>query len=268
MLRSVLAHRSLIADFVRRDFKTRFAGSVLGIVWNVIHPLVMILIYALVFSQVMRAKLPGSASAWSYSIFLCSGIIPWVLFNDLLMRYTGLFFEHANLIKKVSFPREILHASAMITGSINFIISFTIFAVLLAILHVIGSHPVNIPFFSLILFLLTLVLQQVFCLGIGLAASVLNVFFRDVAQLVTIVVQLWFWFTPIVYVETVVPDALKSFLRINPMYHFMEIYRSILYLNTVPSVWTFFIVCVISFASLGVGYTIYRRLVEDVADEI
>jgi lipopolysaccharide transport system permease protein len=259
---------SLVKDFIYRDFKARFAGSILGGAWNILHPLVMILIYILIFSQVMRAKLPGSASGFGYSIYLCSGILPWGMFNELLMRYTQTFFEHSNLIKKVSFPREILHVSALVTGCINFAIAFTIFVVFLAILHVTGRHNVQITLGQTMILIATLGFQQVFCLGLGLAFSVLNVFFRDVGQLVAIMAQLWFWVTPIVYPLSVIPEKLKFIFELNPMYHFMHVYRSILYMNRAPEWSTLGIMSGISILTFFIGYLIYKKLVTGVPDEI
>lgn len=268
MFANVFKHSGLIRDFVYRDFKARYAGSVLGITWNILHPLVMIVIYVVVFSQVMRAKIPGAATGFGYSIYLCSAIIPWGMFMELLLRYTNLFFEHSNLIKKVSFPREILHISALISGTINFLISFTIFMLFLGILHVTGKHPVSIPFSRMLLLFGVLLLQQVFCLGLGLAFSVLNVFFRDVGQLVNIAAQLWFWFTPIVYPLSVVPERLKGFFLLNPLYYYMKVYRSILYLNQNPEWKTVGIAAAVSLVTFLAGYSIYRKLRDEVTDEI
>ena len=268
MINSVIKNWGLIKDFVHRDFKARFAGSILGVVWNIIHPLVMIGIYILVFSQVMRARLPGLPTRYGYTLYLCAAMLPWGMFNELMLRYTNLFFEHANLIKKVSFPKEILHVAAMLTGSINFAISFGIFFIFLAVLHLTGAFIIVMPVERIFLLLVVLILQQVFCLGLGFATSVLNVFFRDIGQLVSIVMQLWFWFTPIVYPLSVVPERLKGFFRLNPFYHFIEIYRSILYLNKMPAWGGLGIVAAISGVIFVLGYLIYQKLRDDVPDEI
>lgn len=258
----------LVKDFVYRDFKTRFAGSVLGVVWNLINPLILIVIYIVIFSNVMRTKLPGVESGYGYSIYLCSGILPWAAFSELLLRYTSLFFEHGGLIKKVSFPKEILHVSALITGTINFLISFSIFIFFLAILHITGRHKVNLTFEQMVIFFGVMGLQQVFCLGLGMAFGVLTVFFRDMGQLVSIFSQLWFWFTPIVYPFVVVPERLKIFFQINPLYHFMNIYRSILYLNQMPPLRSIGIAGGVSLVTFVIGYMIYTKLIEEVPDEL
>ncbi len=268
MIRNILQNRSLIRDFVYRDFKARFAGSILGITWNVLHPLVMIVIYVVIFSQVMRAKLPGVPSSFGYSIYLCAAIIPWGMFMELLLRSTNLFFEHGNLIKKVSFPKEILHISALFTSSINFLISFTIFMFFLSILHFAGKHIVEISFPRMLLLYGVLAMQQIFCLGLGLAFSVLNVFFRDIGQLVNIASQLWFWFTPIVYPLSVVPHRLRGLFALNPLLYFVEIYRAILFANRAPAWRTVGTAAAITVVTFSLGLWIYKKLNWDVTDEI
>ena len=258
----------LVKDFVYRDFKTKFAGSVLGVGWNILHPLVLIMIYVIIFSSVMRAKIPGAVSGYAYSVYLCSGIIPWTTFSELLIRYTNLFFEHGGLIKKVAFPKEILHLSALITGTLHFLISFSIFILFLAILHITGQYKVHLSFEQMLIFFGVFALQQVFCLGLGLAFGVLTVFFRDLGQLVSILSQLWFWFTPIVYPLVVVPEKLKIFFLLNPLYYFMNIYRTILYMNQMPSLGNIGIAAGVSMISFVLGCLIYKKLIDEVPDEL
>ena len=228
----------------------------------------MIVIYVVIFSQVMRAKLPGVPSSYGYSIYLCAAIIPWGMFIELLLRSTNLFFEHANLIKKVSFPKEILHISALITSSINFLISFTIFMFFLSILHFAKMHTVEIPFGRMLLLYGLLAMQQIFCLGLGLAFSVLNVFFRDIGQLVSIASQLWFWFTPIVYPLSVVPHKLRGLFALNPLLYFIKAYRAILFMNKAPSPRTIITAFAITVGTFAIGLWIYKKLNEDITDEI
>lgn len=271
MLQISAKNLPLILDFVKKDFRARFAGSVVGIFWNVIHPLVMIAIYALIFSRVMRAKLPDSGGMlreYSYSIYLCAGLIPWTMFAETLLRSTNIFLENTNLIKKVSFPKQILNVSAVITSTINFAIAFTFFIIFLALVNLSASYSIHIPISLMLLFYGVVVCQQLFAFGLGLAFSTLNVIFRDVGQLVNIATQLWFWFTPIVYVKEIVPASFQFLLKFNPMYHFIDIYQSIFYYNTFPR-WTRLVaVSGLTILALGVGYLIFRKLSDDIPDEI
>ncbi|MBA7478171.1 Teichoic acid translocation permease protein TagG [subsurface metagenome] len=271
MLQSCTQNLPLIFDFVKKDFRARFAGSVVGIFWNVINPLVMVAIYALIFSLVMRAKLPNSGGIlreFSYSIYLCAGIIPWTMFAETLLRSTNIFLENTNLIKKVSFPKEILNISALITSTINFAIAFSFFIVFLAIVNLLPSYSMHIPIGLMLLFFGVIICQQLFAFGLGLAFSALNVFFRDVGQLVNIAIQLWFWFTPIVYWKEIVPAPLQFLLKFNPMYHFIGIYQSIFYYNTFPR-WTRLVaISSLTILALALGYLIFRKLSDDIPDEI
>jgi lipopolysaccharide transport system permease protein len=271
MLQVSIQNLPLIFDFVKKDFRARFAGSVVGIFWNVINPLVMIAIYALIFSRVMRAKLPdsgGSLREFSYSIYLCAGMIPWTMFAETLLRSTNIFLENANLIKKVSFPKQILNVSALITSTINFFIAFSFFILFLAIVNLLPGYSMHIPISLMLLFYGVVICQQLFAFGLGMAFSALNVVFRDVGQLVNIVTQIWFWFTPIVYVKEIVPVSFQFLLKFNPMYHFIDIYQSIFYYNTFPR-WTRLVaISSLTIVAMVIGYLIFRKLSDDIPDEI
>jgi lipopolysaccharide transport system permease protein len=271
MLKSSAQHLPLIFDFVKKDFRARFAGSVVGIFWNVINPLVMIAIYALIFSRVMRAKLPDSGGMlreYSYSIYLCAGLIPWTMFAETLLRSTNIFLENTNLLKKVSFPKEILNVSALFTSTINFFIAFSFFIIFLAIVNLLPGYSIRIPIGLMVLFYGVVIFQQLFAFGLGLGCSALNVVFRDVGQMVNIVTQIWFWLTPIVYVKEIVPGPFLFLLKFNPMYHFIDIYHSIFYYNTFPR-WTRFVaIAGLTILAVGIGYLVFRKLSDDIPDEI
>lgn len=120
MLRTCYEKRYFIVESVKREFFSRYTHSLLGATWAVLNPLSMIIVYMLVFSQVMRAKLPGIESGFAYSIYLCAGILPWGLFTEISTRCVNTFIENGNLLKKVAFPKICL--PAIVTGSalINF----------------------------------------------------------------------------------------------------------------------------------------------------
>ena len=171
-------HRKVLVDFVKRDFKLRYLGSILGGYWNFVHPLAMILIYTVVFSQVMKAKL-GSAGTdlgtYAFTVYLCAGLLPWNAFVEVVTRGTSIFHEHATLIKKVSFPMEILQPVVCGSSFITFAISMVIYAVLLFFTgQGISWSIVLVP----ILFLLQLLLGM----GLALFLGAFNVFFRDITN--------------------------------------------------------------------------------------
>ena len=108
MLRALWAYRGFISGSVKREFQSKYRNSLLGAAWTVINPLAMIVVYTVIFSQVMKARLPGVDSAFAYSIYLCAGLLTWGFFAEIVGRAQNVFIEHANLMKKLSFPRMTL----------------------------------------------------------------------------------------------------------------------------------------------------------------
>jgi len=200
MLRSVWSYRGFISGSVKREFQSRYRNSLLGAAWTVLNPLAMIVVYTVIFSQVMKAKLPGVDNGFGYSIYLCAGVLTWGLFADIVSRAQNVFLEHANLIKKISFPRICLPIIVVLNASINFAIIFTLF---IAFLLFSGSFP-GISFLGIFP---VLAIQIGFAIGLGIIVGVLNVFFRDVGQFFAVLLQFWFWFTPVVYPTSIRPES-------------------------------------------------------------
>lgn len=210
-LMSTWSYRGMVRAISERDLRARYTGSVLGPLWLILQPLAMILIYTLVFSQVMQARLPGTQSGvFGYSIFICAGLISWGLFTEISQRTKGVFLEHANLIKKVYFPKLVLLVPIVVVACFNFLVLTALYFVFLLVIDawpgwaVLGAIPV----------IATLVAVA---LGLGLLAGVLNVFMRDVGQMIDICLQLLFWATPIVYPLAILPEPIRAVIAWNPM---------------------------------------------------
>lgn len=195
---------------VSREFKLKYKRSMLGAFWVIANPLAMITVYTLIFSQVMRAKLPGVDSTFAYSIFLCAGLTTWTLFSEILGRAQNLFIDNANLIKKLNFPKLCLPVAVVLSACINFAIIFGLFLVFLLLTD-------NLPGWPLLAVIPLLVILIMFATGLGLIIGVVNVFFRDVGQLFGIFVNFWFWGTPIVYSINILPEALRPYAQLNPI---------------------------------------------------
>jgi lipopolysaccharide transport system permease protein len=221
MFRGIWAYRGFILGSVKREFQSKYRNSMIGAAWTVLNPLVMIIVYTVIFSQIMRAKLPGIDSTFAYSIYLCAGVLTWGLFAEIIGHGQNVFLEHANLIKKLSFPRICLPVIVVLNAGLNFAISFGLFT---GFLILSGNFP-GWVFLSLFP---VLVLQIIFSIGMGIILGVLNVFFRDVGQFFGIVLQFWFWLTPIVYPITILPEAGRSFMVWNPMASLVAAYQTIL----------------------------------------
>jgi lipopolysaccharide transport system permease protein len=219
-LRALWRYRGFVAGMVGREFRGRYLHSLLGATWAILNPLAMIIIYTVVFAQVMRARLPGVDDSLAYSLYLCAGILPWTFFTELLTRGVTSFLEFGPLLKKVSFPRLTLPAIVLLASTINFCI---IFALFLLVLIAVGRFPGWVVCALVPL----LAVQQAFALGLGFLLGALNVFYRDVAHVVGVALQFWFWFTPIVYSINLLPDSARHLFALNPMTAFVDAYQGI-----------------------------------------
>ena len=210
MLGALWAYRGFIVGSVMREFQSKYRNSLLGAAWTVINPLAMIIVYTVIFSQIMKAKLPGVDTTFAYSIYLCAGILTWGLFAEIVGRAQNTFLENANLLKKLSFPRLCLPVTVVANAGLNFAIIFGLFS---AFLVLSGNFP-GWPYLALLPLLAILV---AFAIGLGITLGVLNVFFRDVGQFFGIFLQFWFWLTPIVYPVSILPERLQPYMNLNPM---------------------------------------------------
>ncbi|MCW4631021.1 MULTISPECIES: ABC transporter permease [Marinomonas] len=260
-INTIFQYRGFIWASVRRDFQTRYQSSLLGIAWLVIQPLAMILVYTLIFSKVMQAKIPGNDSGFAYSIYLCSGLLAWGLFAEQLNRTKNTFIENANLMKKVTFPKFCLPLIVAISAVMNFFIIYSLFVVFL----ILSGHFPGINFLAVFPVLL---IQLLFTLGLGVALGVLNVFFRDVGQLVDVALQFLFWGTPIVYTLAIIPEWAHFYIYLNPMVHFIEVYQNIMLTQTLPTLKDIVQLCALASASLLIGLYLFKKHSGDMVDEL
>ena len=259
MLEGLWRYRSFIASMVRREFQARYLGSALGALWSVLNPLAMIFIYTVIFGQVMRARLPGVEGGISYGVFLCAGLLPWTMFTETLQRCTNVFVDQGNLIKKVSFPRAALPVIVLVSSVLNFSI---IFGLLLLVLFLLG----HLPGLSLVGFLPLLALQQIIAIGLGISLGVVNVFFRDVGHMVGILVQFWFWFTPIIYPMSILGERARFLVGLNPMAAIVDGYQGILLHGQWPSWGRYLPHLLLALCVLALGRAVFRRLAGEMPD--
>jgi lipopolysaccharide transport system permease protein len=255
------AYRGFVLGMVARDFRGRYLGSVLGASWAVLNPLAQILIYTLVFSRVMQARLPNVQDTLAYSLFLCAGLLTWSYFVEVLLRSQTVFLEQANMLKKVSFPRITLPSYVFLSASVNCAIVWGLF---LGFLLLSGRWPGWV----LVALVPLLIVQQVLAAGLGLALGVANVFFRDVGQAVGVGLQFWFWLTPIVYPIGTVPEVARGLITWNPLYPLIVSYQRIIVEHQWP-VWShLWPVCILATAAVVVSETMFRHLAGAMVDEL
>ena len=261
MLKGLWDYRSFILGSVKREFQSKYRNSLLGAVWMVINPLAMILVYTVIFSQVMRAKLPGIESTFSYSIYLCAGILTWGFFAEITSRAQNMFLDQANLLKKLRFPRLCLPVIVVANASLNFAIIFGLFSFFLLLTS-------NFPGWTFLALLPVLVIQTAFAIGLGMCLGVLNVFFRDVGQFFGVVLQFWFWLTPIIYPITILPERFWPLMSLNPMARLVDAYQSILVSNQWPNWNTLWPVVVIAILLCCLGFRLFRKHAGEMVDEL
>ena len=261
MLKSLWAYRGFIFGSVKREFQSKYRNSLLGAAWTVINPLAMIIVYTVIFSQVMRAKLPGIDTTFAYSIYLCAGVITWGLFAEITGRAQNVFLEHANLLKKLSFPRLCLPVILILNAGVNFLIIFGLFT---AFLVISGNFPGWVYFAIIPL----LIIQIAFAVGLGITLGVLNVFFRDIGQLFGVVLQFWFWLTPIVYPVTILPQSLRPLMDLNPMAGLVGAYQTILVTGQWPVWQNLWFVTLLSILMCGLAMRMFRKHAGEMVDEL
>lgn len=219
-LANVLRYRVFILASIGREFQLRYRNSLLGASWTILNPLSMMLVYILIFSQIMQVRLPGIDSPFAYSIFLLSGLLPWGLLTDIVSRGPSLFLDHANLLKKIQFPKLALLFIALGSGLINFAIIFGLFLIFLLLTG-------QFPGWVILAILPVLLLQIIFAASLCLLLAILNVFFRDIAPITNIALQFGFWLTPIVYSLKMAPIQYQAYLSWNPLIPLFEAYHAI-----------------------------------------
>lgn len=261
MIGTLLNYRGFIKASVYREFQARYQNSLLGAFWSIANPLAMVVVYTVVFSNVMKQRFPGVEGPYSYSIYLCSGILTWGLFTELVTRLQNVFIDNANLIKKVSFPKSCLPTIAACSAFVNFFIVFGIFCLFLIFS---GSFPG--PVFLCILPLLGVLL--LFALSLGLLLGIVNVYFRDVGHFFSIALSFWFWLTPIVYPANVIGHSYPWVLELNPFYPIVAAFQQVIVLGTQPD-WGALLYPLLLSSALGLfAQRLYKRFGADMVDQL
>lgn len=260
-IRRIRERRSLLWTFVYRELRGRYTGSIMGFFWSVIHPLLTILLYILVFSVIIKVKFGREGSTTEYGIFLFAGMLPWLPFQEGLQNAVRVMLENASVIKKITFPRILLPIQVLITSFFNEVIALIIFTGVLFVFQ-------RAPGWSMLLLPVIFLFQLMFTLGFLLAVSCLNLFFRDIGQAVLALTTFWFFGTPIVYPIELVPQWLLPAILANPLTHLVNAYRAVLLHNQLPSLGgsIYFIICAIFV--FAVGYDIFDRTRKEIADLI
>jgi lipopolysaccharide transport system permease protein len=262
MLSAGWRYRQFIRSSIRTDYRARFARSKLGALWMVIHPLVNAAILALVLAEVMSARMPGmTGDRFAFALYLLAGMLAWSLFSEVITRCLTIFIDNGNLLKKLVFPRICLPLIVTGTALLNNVL---LFVAILAIFALLG-HP---PSLHLAWIPVLMTVPLALGLGLGLLLGVFNVFVRDIAQAVPVVLQLAFWFTPIAYLPALLPPYLSGLLRLNPMTPVVQSYQNVMLYGTAP-VWSELAwVGALALALLVIVLFMFRRASSDLVDAL
>ncbi len=254
----LVRQRYLVANFVQRDLRTRYVGSMMGIFWAVIHPLVLLSVYSLVFSSILNIETRFPQINDNFAVFLFCGLLPWLYFQDTVLRACESIVQHSNLIRKTAFPSEILPLTIALSNLVTHLIGLALLLLVLAYFQTLGWALLFLPFYWL--------LGGIFALGLGWIAAPLQVFVRDTSQLLSVVLTFWFWVTPIFYQLERVPEALRPWLAANPMRLVVEGYRAVLLENRLPDWQQAALLTAFALAAFLVGGFIFRNTKRDFVD--
>ena len=251
----------LIVSLTKRELAARYRGSVLGILWVILTPVVMIAIFTIIFAGIFKAKFGASSSQWDYALYLFCGLLPWYAFQEALQLSANTIVSHANLVKRVVFPLETLPMSLSLAAIANqlFGTAALIIAALLLRREIHGT----------ILFLPVLLIPQLFAtLGAAWLLASLGVFVRDIVQGVTLVLMAWMYLTPIIYPESLVPDRYRTLVNLNPFTPLVRNYRRIILEGNLPDWRGLAYFTAFAIASFVFGYWWFARTRKNFADVV
>ncbi len=249
----------MVRSMVIRDLRARYMGSFLGFFWSVIHPLTQLLIYYFVFGIVLKMRLGPEYGGASYASWLIAGLLPWMFLAETVTRAPGAVLEQASLIKKMVFPSEIFSIVQLTAALINHLIAV---GILVGLLLAVG-YGISWKIFMILPYLLLAVLLTA---GISWMLSSLNVYLRDIGQLIGIVVNIWFFLTPIIYPHNLIPKSLQVLFGLNPMLHIVDGYRMALLGKTELDSMGLLYLLFVSVAFFALGGLTFKKLKPAFAD--
>ena len=247
--------RSLVVTLTGRDLLHRYKGSSLGVLWSLMHPLVMAAVYTFAFRYVMRIAIPN------YVVFLLAGLLPWLFFATSLVVATTSIVDNGQLVKKVAFPRETLPLASVFAQLVHFAVAyFVVLPIVAGYYGVLGSAYLALP--------VIIALQILFTIGFAIALSVAQVYLRDTRHLLEVGLQVVFWATPIVYSLQTAPEWMHRAVLVNPLALFMVTYQDLAYSNTLPTASRLATLAGLALTSFLLGYAIFHRAERRIAEYV
>lgn len=246
-LKELYKYRYMLYTYVKQDLVGKYKNSLLGVVWVLLNPLIQFLVYLLVFSYIFKNDIEN------YPIYLFIGLSSWTMFKTTITYAQGMIVRNAGIVKKINFPNEILPLSTVIGNVINYIFSLIIIIVGLLI------SGIGISFWIFLVPVVVFV-QAIFEYALSVIFSALNVFFRDVEQIVNNLLFIWMYATPIVYSVSMIPEKFMAFYRLNPMFHIIEAYRDLLYYGKCFNVFSVLSLFIFSVILLILAFFVFEKI--------
>lgn len=259
LFKDLYSYRELLKSNVKKEIRGKYKGSFLGVLWSFVSPLLMTIVYAIVFPYLMRG-----AGYEHYTTFLIIGILPWTWFTTSIAQGTFTVIGNGPIIKKVYFPREILPISVVTSGLVNFLISCVIMALFLIFSGI--GFSINILWLPLII-----LAQFLLTLGIVFITSAINIYVRDLEYIINFIIQMLFYGTPILYsvdMFTNAPAIISTLIKYNPIGIIVTCYRDILYWGNMPHILSLLVVIGGSLLLCIIGLAIFRKLSKGFAEEV
>jgi lipopolysaccharide transport system permease protein len=252
LFRSVIQHRSLVLEMARREMTDMHVGQVAGIVWLVVHPLLLFAVYAFLFTLVFKVRIDGRGPS-DYLIYLFSGLVPWLLTQDVLSRSANVLVANASIVKSVMFPIEVLVAKTVVSSVTVQLVLFAATVIYIAV----ARETIPATFLLLpVLFALHLMLLW----GLALLLAAVTPYFRDVPEIVRVFLTVNIYLVPIMYLPDMAPAPLRFILIVNPFSSLIWCYQDVLYYGSIvhPTAWA--VLAAVSVSSLAVGSYVFVRL--------
>ncbi|MFH1191646.1 MAG: ABC transporter permease [Candidatus Omnitrophota bacterium] len=245
-IQRLFLNRGILWNIALKELKAKYTGSILGIWWAIVTPFLIMGVITFVFTKIMKVDIVN------FPLFCLAGILPWFFFSVSLTESASSLLRNAQLLKQFTFPPEFIPISSVLANFINFIFG------LICMIPIFLIFKIKILSF---LFFLTipLILQLLFTLGMAFFLSCINVFFRDLTQLLGVVLMLWFWVTPVFYSVDMVPESYRWICTLNPMATFTTMYRNILFEARIPKLGEVSIALIISVMVFILGYTVFSK---------
>jgi len=255
-LKNIFKYKDMIYSLVRRELRGRYKGSVLGFLWTYINPLCQIIVYTIVFSTIFKVDID------KFYLYLIIGMMPWIFFSSSIQGGSTCIRAQADMVKKIYFPREVIPISYVTSTFANMLFSFII--VFLAIL--VSGVGVNLT--ALLYLPIIMIIEYILALGLVFIISSATVYFRDLEQIVGVLMMAWIYLTPIMYDVDYIPESWRTLFFMNPMTPIIVVYHDILYNKQIPETLHMLQSGAVSVIILVIGFLIFTKLDKNFAEEM